>query len=316
MQRLLMVALIAAACTRPPPTCTDQTRNGQESDVDCGGPDCQRCELTKTCATHEDCTSGLCRQRTCAPRLEVECRRNTDCPSGSCLDGVCGPACAPPLSPCGQTCVDPRNDPAHCGMCSRACTANERCENGMCTVRCPPATMLCPADGGTLCVDPMRDALHCGNCTTACPAGQACRLGMCEPDCAPFQAFCAGQCVNTSTDPRHCGGCDRGCDGGLCSMGMCRAACVAPTTACDGGAQCVDVRFDPMNCGACGVPCPPVPHALPLCLEQQCTRTECDPGFDDCNGFPGDGCEADLANDPMNCGVCRRACSCVNGMCP
>jgi hypothetical protein len=35
--------------TTPAPTCRDGLRNGGESDVDCGGPDCARCGFTLHC---------------------------------------------------------------------------------------------------------------------------------------------------------------------------------------------------------------------------------------------------------------------------
>jgi hypothetical protein len=125
--------------------------------------------------------------------------------------------------------------------------------------------------------------------------------------------------VSTTTDPLHCGGCGLPCDPGeLCSNGQCGLACAPPVVGCDGGA-CVDLRFDPFNCGGCGFACPAVPNAQPLCFNGMCGRTACAPGFDDCNGLLGDGCEAELAVNPLHCGTCGRACisaPCTNGSCP
>ncbi|MGC4070716.1 MAG: hypothetical protein QM784_39800 [Polyangiaceae bacterium] len=48
-------------CT--PPGCTDKIKSGQETDVDCGGPQCTPCALDKTCKVDSDCdpiTSGNC----------------------------------------------------------------------------------------------------------------------------------------------------------------------------------------------------------------------------------------------------------------
>ena len=60
----------AAACggggsSGPPPaaTCTDGSRNGGETDVDCGGPSCPRCAADRLCAAATDCLSGLCEGR-------------------------------------------------------------------------------------------------------------------------------------------------------------------------------------------------------------------------------------------------------------
>ena len=41
-------------------TCFDGIRNGGESDVDCGGPSCDRCNIGKACAGRTDCQSDTC----------------------------------------------------------------------------------------------------------------------------------------------------------------------------------------------------------------------------------------------------------------
>ncbi len=317
---MLALALGVGACARPAPTCTDGVGNGLEADVDCGGPSCAPCGAGQSCALPDDCQSRICRLHVCAEDAgPVTCARSSDCPGGGCLDGVCVPLCAVPLVACSGACVDVRFDPSNCGACGQPCQPNERCASGTCAVQCPAGTLACGAGPGLLCVNAERDVLHCGNCTTVCAPGEACTLGKCKPACAPFQASCFGQCVSTATDVLHCGGCGLPCDPGeVCSNGTCAAACGLPVVGCDGGA-CVDVRFDPSNCGACGVPCPPVPNAQRLCLNGLCTRTACNAGFDDCNGLPFDGCEAELAVDPMHCGACGRGCfggPCVNGSCP
>jgi hypothetical protein len=50
-------------CT-PLPTCSDEVKNGSESDVDCGGS-CPRCGNGKTCAGPDDCSSAFCANGTC-----------------------------------------------------------------------------------------------------------------------------------------------------------------------------------------------------------------------------------------------------------
>lgn len=45
-------------------TCQDGVRNGNETDVDCGGS-CPRCATGKTCATRNDCASALCTNGVC-----------------------------------------------------------------------------------------------------------------------------------------------------------------------------------------------------------------------------------------------------------
>jgi hypothetical protein len=47
-------------------TCGNKTRDGDETDVDCGGS-CSPCLLGKKCTATADCASGLCTTLTCAP---------------------------------------------------------------------------------------------------------------------------------------------------------------------------------------------------------------------------------------------------------
>jgi hypothetical protein len=48
-------------------SCSDGTRNGQESDVDCGGP-CDPCDYGDRCVRALDCVSGLCSRGECIER--------------------------------------------------------------------------------------------------------------------------------------------------------------------------------------------------------------------------------------------------------
>jgi hypothetical protein len=40
-------------------------RNGSETDVDCGGPDCPRCGRFGRCSVPSDCESAVCFQGSC-----------------------------------------------------------------------------------------------------------------------------------------------------------------------------------------------------------------------------------------------------------
>jgi len=53
-------------------TCADLTQNGDETDVDCGGPDCNKCADGESCADDGDCQS-------------------THCEGGKCINGPCTP---------------------------------------------------------------------------------------------------------------------------------------------------------------------------------------------------------------------------------
>lgn len=44
----------------PPGPCEDETKNGNETDIDCGGPDCpNKCDDGQKCASDQDCLAGL-----------------------------------------------------------------------------------------------------------------------------------------------------------------------------------------------------------------------------------------------------------------
>jgi len=53
-----------------PQSCTDGLRDGDESDVDCGGPTCAPCASGKSCNTNLDCQAGLCSARTALHRCQ------------------------------------------------------------------------------------------------------------------------------------------------------------------------------------------------------------------------------------------------------
>jgi len=89
-----------AACTDAGgPTCSDGTKNQDETDVDCGGATCDPCGVDKACGKNEDCASKLCQGGTCvaAPScndgVKNASETDVDCGGGQC------PAC-----PIGESC--------------------------------------------------------------------------------------------------------------------------------------------------------------------------------------------------------------------
>jgi hypothetical protein len=81
------------------PTCTDQVKNGTETDVDCGGTMCLRCTAGQSCFSDLDCDSGFCSAMdTCAPATCTDNLKNGNETAVDCGGGTC-PGCAT-----GQTC--------------------------------------------------------------------------------------------------------------------------------------------------------------------------------------------------------------------
>jgi hypothetical protein len=168
--------------------CSDTMKDGNETAVDCGGPDCGKCPNNSPCSLPRDCESGVCAAasagavKTCRPPDCMDgvkngnetgkdcggptcpkcpngnpCNAPTDCASGLCSSNVC--ACKP------LTCAD---YPTECGGLSNGCSG---------TIQCP-----CKA----LCMDMMKNGhetdVDCGGADcAACMTGQACILAS---DCA------------------------------------------------------------------------------------------------------------------------------------
>ena len=92
-----------------PSECGDQELSGNETAVDCGGPQCDPCEAGQDCERNEDCRSRLC---------EVYSR--FICLASDCEGKTCGsdPFC--PRCSVGSACE-------HDGQCE-----SDHCENGIC----------------------------------------------------------------------------------------------------------------------------------------------------------------------------------------
>ena len=87
----------SCALTTPLNLCRDRIRDGDETDVDCGGS-CQPCWAMKQCNRAEDCQSracdsGRCRAATCSDGVRDGYESDVDCGSscGGCAGGM---ACA------------------------------------------------------------------------------------------------------------------------------------------------------------------------------------------------------------------------------
>lgn len=138
------------------PTCSDGWRNGEETGVDCGGPDCSPCVANKGCEGDGDCQSGVCRSRTCQ--------------AATCSDGATnGQETAADCG--GPDCV-----PCDTG---RSCLAGSDCESGVCQ------NGTCAAPG---CIDGVQNGtesdVDCGGLVCSrCAAGEACNVDTdCESD--------------------------------------------------------------------------------------------------------------------------------------
>jgi hypothetical protein len=80
--------------------CHDQRQNGDETDADCGGSTCPKCELLKSCIESSDCKSDACDFFTlqcvswqCGDRRQDGVETDVDCGGPSCNSCFPGEAC-------------------------------------------------------------------------------------------------------------------------------------------------------------------------------------------------------------------------------
>jgi formylglycine-generating enzyme required for sulfatase activity len=116
-----------------PATCNNATKDGAETDIDCGGDACLPCALGKACVANKDCSSG-----------------------GTCTNKICS-LCSDNKSDGDETDVDCGGKA--CGPCTigKRCKVADDCKSGACTndaCACPKdMTIVSLAGGGAYCVD-------------------------------------------------------------------------------------------------------------------------------------------------------------------
>ncbi len=165
-------------CVTPPPTCTDGIKNGAETDVDCGGPTCGKCALTKMCLAGSDCVSATCSGGRCVT------------PPATCTDGIKNGA---------ETDVD-CGGPT-CGKCAltKMCLAGSDCVSATCSGgRCvtPPATCTDGIKNGTE-TDVDCGGPGCGKCALGkmCLAGSDCLSTTCTGNLCVVTPVTLGVCT-------------------------------------------------------------------------------------------------------------------------
>lgn len=122
-----------------PPSCADGLKNGDETDIDCGGPDCAPCEESNACLAKADCEGSLaCINQLC------------QCLETRSIQEICAAA----SSSCGEI-TDQCNNPVQCGTCTEGicqqgqcvectddshCSDQAYCDDNQCTSYCSPAS--------------------------------------------------------------------------------------------------------------------------------------------------------------------------------
>jgi hypothetical protein len=188
--------------------CNDTVRNGNETDVDCGGGTCPACPNGRICVGNSDCQSSICTGGTCqaAPTCTdstrngtetdtdcgggtcpacangLRCLANSDCVSGSCSGGICVAAssCTDNTRNGNETDVDCGGGTCPSCPTTRLCLANRDCQSNICDTASATPRCLPPAS--------------CRDLNTATP-GLPSGTYTIDPDgsagsIAPFQVYC------------------------------------------------------------------------------------------------------------------------------
>ncbi len=198
---------------------TDGVKNGDETDVDCGGAAAPKCEADKACAANDDCKSGLCIDFRCTaegnahdgeqngdetdvdcggpgalvPRCVdgEKCALDADCTSTKCFRGFCRPTTVDDGILNGdETDVDcGGTNPQKCAT-DRTCVVSDDCQSRICT---EARTCKAPAyDDGVANGD--ETGVDCGGpaAIPRCGVGQGCKVhGDCTTNACAFDDTCA-----------------------------------------------------------------------------------------------------------------------------
>ena len=256
---------------------------------------------------------------------------NSSCGITTCSLGICQEIlCSYGTANCGNGCIDITSDTQNCGGCGIICpyfnNTIATCNNQECGIICDTPYIDCNGLKNDGCeVNPEIDTLNCGSCGNFCPN---CVSGQCMTvTCALDLQLCGNDCVDLSNDPLNCGYCGNQCNTINNTPACVNGVCEIET--CDlGFADCNHIQSDGCeaslgtveNCGQCGENCQ-FPNAITACEFGTCQVMGCSPGFGDCDGYSGSGCETNL-NTLSNCGECGVQCSfphalsnCAYGFC-
>ena len=276
----------APAC----PACSNGVKDCGEADVDCGRAStrCSACSVGDSCATSEDCASGLCAGSVCVTPI----RRPAPTTSTTTLP-IATPTTSTTMTGVTTstivtiTTTTTTTTTTLSAASGTGCTTNADCDDGVgCTVdRCENGTGLCDhAPTNALCAN----GLYCDGAET-CDATLGCRAGT-PVSCGDAVACTADSC-NETTDA-----CDHVANNSACSDGLfCNGA-----ETCDATLGCR--AGTPVSCG----------DAV-ACTADSCNETTdacdhvannalCSDGLF-CNG--AETCDATLgcrAGTPVSCG--------------
>lgn len=254
-------------CAAPSPT--DGTKNGDETDVDCGGKSAPGCDILKACLVGPDCATGVCADTgdglKCQPPSSTDgvkngtetdvdcggfgnplCANGLNCASHSdCLQDICvGGKCQAPTPANGiqdgtETDVDCGGPTATRCTDNLKCGGDSDCQSDVCKdvglgLRCQPPSPTDMKKNGT------ETDVDCGgNAAPACNTGQNCLAGT---DCTSKGCDYNKKCAAGRSCTAHYGGdtCGTGGEGGVGAANWETCCARAPVTTAQTGTVYLD----------------------------------------------------------------------------
>jgi hypothetical protein len=315
-----------------PDACANGVIDGDESDVDCGGPQCAVCSNGQNCNGASDCASALCDAGTCTACQAGQCATGEFCDAGACVpQNANGQTCAGPSECSSGNCVDGLCCDIACDGSCQACDVSGN--EGTCSAHADGTDpeSECGADncngaGLCRCTDGMVNGVEtdtdCGGIACGpCPDGGAC---IANGDCSSLLCTmmqCVGACANNMQDPGEtgldCGGmnCPACADGLGCVMSTDCQSSVCSANVCQ-VPSCSDmVQNGTEPATDCGVSCPtqcPDTSACNVagdCQSGVCTLSVCQAAS--CSDTIQNGQETDVDCGGPVCGDCAAGQSCV-----
>ncbi|MFO0759671.1 MAG: plastocyanin/azurin family copper-binding protein [Byssovorax sp.] len=327
--------------------CNDGVKNGNETDKDCGGPDCGGCADGKACTGSNDCTSAVCTGMVCqVPACDdntmngtetdkdcggntcakcgptLGCKMDSDCGGGSCNGTTCNPTCTDLVKNNGESDTDCGG--ANCQKCGdgKTCGGNADCMSLHCSgdpkVCQPPTCNDSIKNQGESDVD--CGGPKCGPCATnkACGSNSDCVSAHCVTNlCAA--PTCSDNIKNQGETDIDCGGmncgaCNTGKDCALnsdCTSLHCVGlVCAAPSCA-DGIKNQGETDID--CSGPCVAKCGPGKSCM---ANADCWGNVCGGGntcTPNCSDLVKNNMETDVDCGGGTCGGCALGKACAMG---
>ncbi len=310
--------------------CDDGVLNGEETDVDCGGPDCPPCETEMLCVLDTDCLSDICDDEQCVECVETaDCGDNQTCEDIYCIcsdersdEVICteeSAACGAVIDVCGET--------VECGDCDggdicedNACVEPPECQS---SADCNESDHVCDA-GHCVCQESRTDeaicddegaqcgSVHdvCGEIVecSPCDGCQECDDSQCvdvDDNCTGCEQCDDGNCIDDDdqcTDPDICEGATCTCDEPRSDEEVCDdegAECGTVTDVCGNAVDCGDICFNDGTCSDGGDPIECTTGETCFCSSDECCFS-CPDGNCDFDCGSGSTCEVSCAGG--NCG--------------